>query len=388
METFKMPSISKWPRVMKCAASAVLPQLEGEQTEAASVGTIVHRFIEQAAGLGRDAALGNLPADQPQAIRFCEALRLEDLPASGVEFAHELAVRYWPGSDAADLWDRDAPRDPNAIHGILDVVGVSKDAVYVGDFKTGWGSIEPPATNWQMRVGALAAARLFKRTRALVALIHLRDDGESFQQQGQFDDIDLDVIADELAVRVGLLWHLSSHETVPTQEIREGSHCRYCPAFRSCPAKVSMINAVIQAPSATIDTIRANLTVANAASAYARYKQLKAVVDEIGKAIYGFAAEHPIPTENGMVLKMTHTDRESVDGEVVYKLMRELYGEAAADQAVERSSSKTAIEDVFRTLPREKGETIKARKEAFLERLRADGGIEVKGSDSVKEVKA
>ena len=388
---FKLPSFSKWPRVMKCAASAVLPQFTPDDTTFSRVGTLVHKFIERAAEIGRDDALAEIPAEEEDAIRFCEALELDALPVSAQSFAHELPLLYFPESDTARPWDRETEnglkRPDGASAGILDVVGVSEDTVYYGDFKTGWTSLGEAADNWQLRIGALAAARRYGKDNAIVEIITLRDDGGVYTDRAALDAIDLDDAATEIYERVKLMESLMENG-VESESVREGPWCRYCPAFRACPAKVSMVNLIMQAPSATIDSIRANLTIQNAASAYARFKLMKQALNEIQSAIYGFAAEHPIPTEDGQVLKLVTSTRESLDGDIVFSLMKELHGVTAADQAVKRTASKSSVEEVFRTMPREKGVTIKSLKEAFLAALAERGGIDTSTSSTVKEVKA
>ena len=376
------PSASKWQRVMACPASWVLPQDRGEVGDAAKLGTAVHKFLEDVNKIGRKKALAKV---KPFAKHFCEALNIDDLPVARDQFTPELRMAWWPETGKAEVVPSDERFIDGAVTGMVDVIGLADDHVYIEDYKTARTPLPDPKANWQLRVNALLAARTFGKHKAVVAIRWLRGDGGNWVDRAEYDPMDLDTIEDQLKAACVNLEALEASGAVP--EPYQGPHCRWCPAYQHCPAKVAMLNALVQAPEATVDSIKANLTEANAPEAYARWKQLKELIDRVGAAVYAFAAECPIDAGEGMELRLAESKREYLDGEVVHEVLLEKYGAEVADIAVRRTASKKGLEDALRPQAKGPDVTLKGVVGAALSDIRAKDGARTKTSETVKLVK-
>lgn len=383
-----LPSASRWPRVMACPASHILPQ-DDSTSDAAALGTAVHQYIQGCLEVGPMKAFSRVPEF---ARRFCDALDLDALGIKDTRFGPEVQLFYNPMTgEAAPVEQFGLPPDAAEwIGGRADLIGVAAGHVYVGDFKTGHSRLGPVADNWQLRVNALAAARAYKRTRAKVEILYLRENGDTFRSSAEFGAFDLDLFAAEIQQRTLELREMAGHyaDNPAGLRVSEGEHCRYCPAFNYCPAKKNLIIQLVEAPDETEMAIKACLTKENAPEAYRRYKNMKALLDRIGKAIYAYARETPIDLGDGMQLRETAVKRESIDADQAYSFFRERYGQDVADAAVGRKATKTALSEAVRLIGRPKGVTLKALRGEIEAELRAKGIIAAKESTTITEAKA
>lgn len=392
-------TMSALPRVSRCPASAALPQARAESADA-SRGTAVHRYLERVAQVGREEALDEVPED----VRpLCEAIDLEQLPVDPSAFAAEVAMALdYDTGEAREIGrgrNRNyGPLGPTEVAGTADVVALlGDDAVYVGDYKVGWGHSRhtPPASrNLQLRALALAMAQLHGRGRAVVELIHVLDDGEVWCDRAELDAFDLDLVGVELqdtADRVDQAREQVGQGQVP--EVSMGPWCRYCPAFASCPGQTALLRAVAESPSQEADELLALLTPQQAARAYERLQQVKEALKRVEAAIHAYAREEPIPLGDGMVFGPVEASRDAVDGPVARQVLVRLYGQEVADAAVEYEASKASIDRGLRRLVehfKQRGErvTLKALKEEALKAIRAAGGITTTTRVTVREHRA
>jgi hypothetical protein len=113
---------------------------------------------------------------------------------------------------------------------------------------------------------------------------------------------------------------------------------------------------------------------AAAADAYEFSKQLGMLKKRIDQAIYARAAERPIPLPNGMMLGKVQTlGNEKLDGEIVWTVLRERYGQAIADAAVQRTVTKKRLKEAL-TLKGAKGQVADMERQVLAE-VKNKGGI-------------
>lgn len=231
-------------RASACAGSTVLPQHRHASPDS-DWGTVVHRFIDRAATVGRERALGEIDDHEDQAK--CAAIDLDAIPA-GAE--SEVAFAYDPESDRAERLVLDEPRgypDDGRIYGTADRVGVLADrgAVYVADFKTGKMG-RRARWSMQLRCLALAASRVAGLDEAHVAMLYLRHDGTWFTDRAELDSLDLDETQKqlrEIQAAEREAWRVVALGGLP--QLVPGIHCEHCGAAPECPAQSRQQQALV-----------------------------------------------------------------------------------------------------------------------------------------------
>lgn len=382
-------SASQLERLARCPASAALPQVQ-TTTEYSSRGSVVHRYLELARSAGRESALDAIGAEVGEddaTYELCAAIDLEALP-EGV-FAAEVAFAVDAATGQARELGRGVDRDysdmrPFEIPGTADAVAVSMDAVFVPDWKTGWSEVQPPSRNRQLRFLALAAARTYDRDHALVEVVRIREDGSVYRQRAELDSFDLQLVAAELReLHFDVERARAKVARGEGVEVHEGSWCRYCPAYVYCPAKTRLVRELVAPGNDPVEQIaaldlRSPLDLEVAGHAYRKVRAAEALVKRIKSALHDLAARHPFPiaeTEDEVTYYgLQEVDgKETLDGQIAWRVLAELRGREIADEVVKRVMTKKAIDTaVRRTLrPREK---IKAGNEEVLEAIRAAGG--------------
>lgn len=316
-----------------CTASAVLPQTH-TVSEHADRGTVIHRFLE-VVGKDRAAALAGVPDDLRP---VCEALDVSKLPTDPSRFAAEVAFAYDTETGAARELGRGIGRRydcaPTEVAGTADVVALmDDDAVFVADFKSGWSRRAGARESLQLRFYALAAARAYGRSRAVVQVIRIFEDGETWTDEASLDAFDLDSFALDLGA---LASSIEADRKAYAQGIEpdtvEGGHCRWCPAFNRCPAKV----ALVQAPPSV------EITPEGAARAYERLRLYRQALDKAEEILKDYARANPIPLPDGTVYGVRYDNTRKLDGHVAAPILRELGLGAAIKEEVTLSALKEA----------------------------------------------
>lgn len=344
-------SASGVPRALACPASLVYPQHRYDTAEAAA-GTERHAEMEAAIDVGNAADV--LP------------LRVLELIHDGDEQFTELAMAYDCATNTARVLGhgRSAYRGlaPFEIPGCLDLLVVGGGRAIVVDKKS------------YVRVGeeqpltyALMVARHYGLDDVTIVL---------FYELGAVDisvatALDLDAHAERLK---GLLVDIARAQHDPTKYLKTGPHCRYCPAFLSCPKQHAL----------TLELSSGDAVMAierripfdddeDAARAFDLLGRLKMLTTRVQAALYARAAERPIFLSDGQVLgPVTKQGNERLDGDVTYAVIRDLHGQGIADAAVERRASKTRIKEALR-FAGSKGEIAKLERQV-LDEVRKRGG--------------
>lgn len=326
-------SASSLQRGMACPASMVLAHVDRGTSPAAERGTLLHRFLEHVHA-DRAKALAALPDDLRA---YAAALDLTDLP---VGLTSEVAFAWDTVAATSRLLGRGMGRDysqllSHEIPGTPDVVGVSPDRVYVGDWKFGRSHVPAPDENMQARFNALCAARHYKRDLAVVEIVRFHEDPTKPPTR-----LATEMSAGELEDMVGKLRRYvqavnkADHtmNSGRTPDVYEGTHCEYCPAFQACPAKTSLLK--------QLGDVKAT---------YRTARDLKRWNDIAWKQLGDAAKTAPVPVGDGRVWGPVETTEEVWDPVVVWAIVYELHGTEAADLAVERSASKASIERALST---------------------------------------
>lgn len=402
---------SRVDRVWHCPASAVLPQLPGDESEhepARTRGKDIHRFLERARRPGTDpvisraVALGEAPEDlQP----LLEAVDLDDLP---VQLATEVAFSWnWVKQTGREIgrnidraYDHPSIQPPidweSEIPCTLDIVGTARDPDgvvrgFVSDYKTGHGKLPPPDQFGQTLLGALCVRDVYKCDDCIVELITIHDNGSHHRVRRTVSDWGLDRFSDELTLA------MTAAESEDAQT-SEGAWCRYCAAYRSCPAKVALVKSIpseLMAMGAKIDPdtgemafAPGQLSVRNAGRAWMVLERIKDVVSRAFEELRGIAWNEDIPLPDGRVVQRNATERRHADGRVAAKLLEDRYGRAERDRRVEPTVTLSSLRAAV-VANIQRGEKIETRDgtgvyDRLLAELKALGGLEIKEIETVK----
>lgn len=368
-------------RLDACPGSHVLPHAY-ETSEHASRGTAIHAFLQRANELGgdREAALAEVPAEHYDA---CAAVDEQTLPLYG-ETAAEVALAYDPSSDTAREIGRGMERAAYlaALRGgeigcIVDVVGLSPDAAYVADYKTGWRWVSP--ASWQLRFQALAVSRAYGRRSVTAQVVRVRD-GENRAISATYDAWDLDGVAADLEQLLGRVAAVQARaddgKRPPTYP---GEHCQYCPAQRWCQTRINLALALSgEDPLAELGQVRA-LTPQQAGQAWRLLDLIEPIVAQAREDLKLLAREVPLPLGDGQFLGIVAGHRDRLDADALYQAVRAKWGEDVAEVAAPRIESRTATKtktvQVASRLLRDRGQfkSIVAAKQA-IEALAHDTG--------------
>lgn len=302
-------TMSALPRFMACRGSAFLPQVRSLPDDDTQRGTAIHEWV----------LLGKEP---PEEFRNeCHALDASELP----EGESEVAVAYNWREDTARILgkslNREYPADGNELCGSQDRVTLLPESALVVDVKTGRATHEE--ARWQLVAGALAVCRATGRDSAVIALAHEIDGKLVLGRRETLGPLELAAAASEIE---------SAFSAPPAASYVEGSHCRYCPAFASCPAKAALAQSLTRLPELRLDNDSVPRILQAIESGERVLKDVKAAVRE-------YVSSNPVRLPDGSVLALQEVARETIDAEKARTVLpREVW-----EAAVETKMTKTAL---------------------------------------------
>lgn len=368
-------------RLMACPSSGVLPQVDTGTSAPAERGTALHRYLQNAGTMGRDNALALLPEDlQP----FASGIDLATLP---IGLSAEVTYAYDLDTGTARILGQDLGRDysrlkPNEIPCTPDVVGAYElGGVYIGDWKFGRSDVPLPGVNAQMQLAALCAARVHGARLARIEIVRFFDDpARPVRYVDEMDAKQLDWFAEKLATFRKETDILRSHylATGRAQYVKEGEHCKYCPAFTSCPAKVELLRQALAGNLPVVDGVADP-------DAYRRARDLEKLGAMAMVQIKALAKRQAYPIGNGKVYAETTSQERVFDPDITWDLVAELYGPRCADVAVERVVTAASITKAVSTQVEAK-DVYRASKE-LISAIEKDGGVKYVPVTRLRETK-
>lgn len=347
-----MITASSLSRLLNCPGSSLLSRAENA-SQWADAGQVEH------ADLASEVMAGTLPdwisAAIPPNSRTEVALAFDVATREGRIIGENLARAY----SNLGVFE---------IVGSTDVLGVVGDAVVIADFKTGYGNVEPAATNAQLAFYALAAARALDKTRAIVRLIFTKTERV---EEAELDAFDLAAFGERLAALHSTIAALK-HPVSTT----EGSWCRYCPSKHVCPSKNGQLVQLAERGAAVLgDSL---ITPERRRAAYEQFVRIEQIVADAKRRLDASIDDFgPIDLGNGRAYGRYHRPgRKQLDGDKAVQAIRVVVGESAKEfeaLAIERSTSQAAIERAAKALAPARGASkLKAAVIAKIEEL---GGV-------------
>jgi hypothetical protein len=369
-------TLSALPRVSKCAPSAVLPAVREASSAHRDLGTVRHAYLRDVSKMGQARALERVPEEYRLQ---CELIQLEGLPL-GAEYEQEVAFAYSMESGEVRLLGFDINRDykvaPDEIPGSLDVISgpAISDAVLVSDFKGDHDdSMDNASLNLQLRGQAVMAAKHRGVSRAIVEFIHLRDDGSHWVDRAEMDALDLQVAETDMR----RAWQAAQREAMAraTQgasyapSVTRGAHCRWCPAYVSCPGTLATARLLTSAAGENVTVI----TKESAAKLYGQVREAERLVRLAKAELRAFAEVEAIELPDGS--RYGKVEREKINSAAATGVLMRLYGEDVARAAGRFSTSKDAISKALKPLATERGVPLSRLAKETWEEMRAAGAF-------------
>ena len=363
---------SSLDRLNACPASGVLPQIREENADATR-GTIIHAFLDDCARHGREEALARAPEDYRL---VCAAIDISKLPI-GSNFRSEVAFAYdYQTGRAREIPVRNREYvglSETEIAGTADVIALVDHAtVYVGDYKT--GHRPPKPDSMQLRAYALMAARTLGATEAVCEIVHVREDGTVWRERMEMDAFELAIAEQQIRDVVRKV------ERATPEHVTTGDHCRYCPAFKACPATLALARQVaaekLEIPPLTPET---------AALALERVKAVKKVVAAVEAEIKAFAERESIPLSNGKTYGPRPWHTREVVVERALPVLVKRFGLPAVDAALPRKATVSAVEKLAKEAAIAAGEKVAPAVRALMQELEQAGAIRVEETVQVRE---
>lgn len=301
---------SAMARAHACPASFALPQVVSEQSHAASRGEWRHQYLQHVAdGYDPSLLLEEIPADFREE---CAQIDTKAVPRGGkTEVAMAYDVVTGEARELPAVANRQYAVGATEIPGTADLVlwggTETQDYPCVVDWKGSVYGTDQVAAAAQLDLYALMIARIQGVDEAGIWLGFVGDDGQITWKKRTLDWEDLATVAqraktahEAIADRI-----IDRYETEGfgardwTPDVATGSHCRYCPAFLHCPAKLQAVRGVIDAENTGLLTSR------EVAAAYLRAKDAEHWADVAKGAAREFVRLHgPADLGDGRDLRL------------------------------------------------------------------------------------
>lgn len=374
-------------------ASEALPHSveTGESTFAAR-GNAIHEFLERLGnGASLDHALDKCP---PEHRDMCQSINIGALSLGrGDGFQYEVTFAMDVYSGRARVLGTGLGRDYSGVTesevcGTADVIKVEPGHVYITDYKTG-RPVARPESNWQLIMLALMASAATGRHEVTASITYINPDGSVREVAHRWDEWDLLVLRGEMAGLVKAIAEereLADAGRPPSgSALRPGEHCRYCPAFRSCPAQISLLDRMVAGHGEHTHS----MTDERAHAVYETWHRMRRLVADVGSAIHAHARSRPIPLPDGRVFGEVETSKSSFDGLTVVDVLSRMISPEVALSATSFSVTKTgltaAIREHWLGMDPAERPTLKAYTAEIMDEVDRAGGISTKSSSSIRE---
>jgi len=369
------PSASSIPRLLKCLGSIVLPTSD-YRTAAADQGAENHAEMEAAADVGDIDAL-------PKAVR--------DLVMPGDVFITETSFAYDVATDTGRKLGGSreySDAHPFEIVGTPDLV-IRGNRTIVVDYKN-YEEVDEADANAQTATYALMVARTFGDDEVMVVIVYLG--GLHAPSIATLSALDLDAHAARLKklhadaatararIRDGILPALES-----------GKHCKYCPSFVATDASGTKLCPLWQQTAqqtASIIPIHVESLIPfeddeQAAEAMEILERIDMIRTRLKAAIMARAAARPIRKRNGMMFgPVAKLGNREIDANKAYEVIRERWGQAVADDALERKAVQARIVEAFE---KHGVKSPKATKDRLVKELEASGAVKREKKTAIEE---
>ena len=284
--------------------------------------------IVKARGLGvADARRLDAVADEVVVV-------IEDLAAAGWLLFAEVPLAYDPLTGVARILASRGHRDylaatPSELTGTLDIVGVKHGAVLVRDIKTSRTRRLYDGVSWQLRLGAVALAKLLGADEVHAALLYVGEEG-TYTDGAILDELDL---VEAAATLRALMQRVQQGPTPPVA----GTWCvdHYCRALGHCAATRAALAEVASSGLVRVATPD------DAARVWEMLPHAEKALEAAKAEVMAMALRSPIPLPGGRRLVVQQVTQERI-GRLTPRA-EQMVREAGAAEALDSTTSAAAI---------------------------------------------
>ena len=268
-------------RVLACPSSLTLPQTKVPSSPAAAHGIAVHEFLHDY------AVTGTWGTRIPDGVRIDRAA-IDALLSRG-ECKPELVLSWDPETDTGKAHPGLSGRDYRSIPGVAgtaDLVIFTSEGLEIWDYKTGRpGSVRESG---QMLALAVAASRAYGVPKVTVGFAVIDTDTGAVELESyELDVFDLDWAVDRFRQAIAAI------KGPPV--FNEGYHCKYCPGFRACPAKLKTAREVLAIAEPNVAAMTPDVV----GRLWLKSKDAQALLDTIAKSIREYVETQPLTLPGG-----------------------------------------------------------------------------------------
>lgn len=301
----ELPTASRLDDAVSCPASCVLPHEKTESGEAAIRGNVAHKFLEDiGAGKSHYGTMADVPQEYRDWIMGIDTNALFDgLSDIQVEIPYAVdvtteTVRRLDGGHRSY-----AGRKNTEFVGTVDVVATRNGRPVVRDYKTG-SNLGDPYHKMQLKFAALAVHLETGLEDVDAEFVYIHEDSTFTVQSTTFGLID----HTETMMTLGMLresivsaFSAVSEGRLPT--VNSGSHCRFCPAYMSCPAKFGMLKQAIGLE---------DLQMHEVSQVWRAYEAAKIAVDRLKPILNEHIERYGIELDDRTVIKMFTSSKKAM----------------------------------------------------------------------------
>lgn len=307
-----------------CPSSFHLPQTRTIDPPVARLGTAIHAFLRDGLVVGRDEALAAIEDEKLREVMA--AIQFDKLPHAHPDgYRAEVGLALDVVTGKARILGEGMTHDqmvamlgPNENGCVVDVLGQTPDktTAIVFDVKTGWRRLAPAQGNRQIHLGAIAASRALGCSRAVGALLYVRqEDRAPWSDVATFQRLDLDEIFDafvDIRFRYEMARITVSEGKEP--DLVVGEHCTYCPAFDSCRAQKGILERWRAAPEEAATPAFTAISDARIEDAIVEADNIERVLKRVRQAIHARATVQPVRLRNGLIYGPVVQEKDAIDG--------------------------------------------------------------------------
>jgi hypothetical protein len=338
-----------------CPASTCLPHSRSTGPDAED-GHLCHGYAyDLVSGVHYTEALAKIPERLHTRLGNLRARDLVGDLSEHVrgEIAYALNIVTDEVRELGQKLDRAYPDlGPEWMYGTCDIEGRRLDGKWVcKDLKSGMGEVTPAAANLQLMFFARVLWLLHDRD-VVVEILRMRPDGTVFTESAAtFKAFELDTFgARLLEIREGVVKVREAIEISGHPWTSEGSWCRYCAAFASCPAKNALARRLVPELEQLRDAV-ATLSPEDAGKAWLKLKQIGQLYDTVEAVLKERATIEPLPSRPDWWVRMIRVRREHFDQGAAVAMLR---AKGATDVELKTLYHERDIEQV-REVKRETG---------------------------------
>lgn len=245
---------SKIQRAQRCPTSFALPQSE-KIDDGNERGSAIHKIVQGILEGAENPAWDVEPkhAALAEKMDFSVVRELAEIGAKS-EVALAYNVNTGKVRKLSPRFHRDySSASASEIPLTVDAYALTDDGCIVVDWKTGDGFYSLETITPQLEFYGLCVARLLGEKSVTLSVVQLGSTKTFELRRWTLDESALLGVA--LSVRRA--WE-AAISAKPDGVTVEGQHCRYCPAFYSCPAKLAQIKAAATGAAVSADTLEDN----------------------------------------------------------------------------------------------------------------------------------